>query len=283
MKKKILFLIALSLCIYLVFPPRPSLKQRLLLPSPYLSLSELDDKEHPSIDEILSQPFSYLGKGTQSYVFVSKDGTYVLKFLKQHPTPRFFADNKKTLKHQHNHIEAVKACALSWSELREQTALLYIHLEPTHHLQKTVTLFDRKGKKWEIPLDQTCFLIQKKAELVYPHLDHLLSLHDLQGAKEALHSIVTLFKDLESKGVIENDPVLRKNFGFVGNRAVQIDCGTMKIDPLQRGHQGQFMRSHGMRKNIRHLKTWVEENYPEFIPELSSELEFESRVGLLAE
>src|SRR5437868_4094151 len=38
--------------------------------------------EQQQIHSILSQKFSYLGKGCQSYVFVSEDDNYVLKFFK---------------------------------------------------------------------------------------------------------------------------------------------------------------------------------------------------------
>lgn len=44
-----------------------------------LSLSNLEKER---VNQILAQKFSYLGKGCQSYVFLSEDGEYVLKFVK---------------------------------------------------------------------------------------------------------------------------------------------------------------------------------------------------------
>ena len=35
------------------------------------------------IDSILDQPFTYIGKGRQSFVFLSEDKKYVLKFVRQ--------------------------------------------------------------------------------------------------------------------------------------------------------------------------------------------------------
>ena len=38
-------------------------------------------------EEILKQPFHYLARGGQSFVFVSEDQKYVIKFFKNNPNP----------------------------------------------------------------------------------------------------------------------------------------------------------------------------------------------------
>lgn len=46
--------------------------------------------EEEKLANILAQEFSYLGKGSQCYVFSSKDGRYVLKFFKfKHVRPHW--------------------------------------------------------------------------------------------------------------------------------------------------------------------------------------------------
>ena len=47
-----------------------------------LQIPPLAELERAQIINILSQNYSYLGKGAQSYAFRSQDGQYVLKFFK---------------------------------------------------------------------------------------------------------------------------------------------------------------------------------------------------------
>src|SRR5205085_10468413 len=44
---------------------------------PHLTLDE-----YKNLEKILSQTFSYIGKGAQCYAFKSEDGKFVLKFFK---------------------------------------------------------------------------------------------------------------------------------------------------------------------------------------------------------
>ena len=47
-----------------------------------LETRPLNEEEKTLVDLILDQKFTYLGKGCQSYVFLSEDQQYVLKFFK---------------------------------------------------------------------------------------------------------------------------------------------------------------------------------------------------------
>ena len=53
-----------------------------LAPEPRWQISTLTGQKAQAVDEALSQEYLFLGKGCQSYVFASKDGEYVLKFIK---------------------------------------------------------------------------------------------------------------------------------------------------------------------------------------------------------
>lgn len=56
-------------------------------------IPKLSDEERQRLDSILSQKFTYIGKGAQSYAFGSDDGKYVLKFFKfKHLTPHWFVE-----------------------------------------------------------------------------------------------------------------------------------------------------------------------------------------------
>src|SRR5690349_15990834 len=71
----------------------------------------------PAIERILRQPFTFLGKGSQSYVFESQDGQTVVKLF------RFDRPDA---------IQLFDACKLAYDSLRDETGLLYIHLNITH-------------------------------------------------------------------------------------------------------------------------------------------------------
>jgi len=46
--------------------------------------------------------------------------------------------------------------------------------------------------------------------------------------------IFSLIDFLGKSGVVDNDPILRKNFGLIDDIAVQIDVGKLRIDPKRR-------------------------------------------------
>src|SRR5258708_2635099 len=49
---------------------------------PEWDIPSLIGNEKKEIDQLLNQEFTYLSKGAQSYVFVSQDQKYVIKFFK---------------------------------------------------------------------------------------------------------------------------------------------------------------------------------------------------------
>src|SRR5690348_14115124 len=44
----------------------------------------LSEQERQKLDPILNQPFKFFGYGGQAYVFLSEDGSVILKLFKQH-------------------------------------------------------------------------------------------------------------------------------------------------------------------------------------------------------
>lgn len=118
--------------------------------------------EQETLHRILNQRFSYLGVGAQTFAFASQDGKYVIKFFKD-PS---IASTEKRQKRMDKLIIALDSYYMAYKELPEDTGLLFIHLTPTSHLQKTVMVSDRSGKAHLIDLDKAPFIIQEKAELI---------------------------------------------------------------------------------------------------------------------
>ncbi len=199
-------------------------------------------------DLIFNQQYSYLAQGKQAFAFESEDQQYVIKFLK---TRRVrdkkwfcywqnwfkFSTPLPIIKHFTRKKELAELCSrfvLAYSELPQETALLYVHMNRTNGLFKTLTVVDGKGKRHEIALDQVPFVVQRKVQLAPDRIQQLLTKNDLEGAKQAIRALKDLFAARTFKGFTDERQVFSKNYGFINGQAVQIDIGKItKIDPSQ--------------------------------------------------
>lgn len=136
-------------------------------PSKEWELPPISPEDRHAIDLLLSQSFTYLNSGSQSYAFLSQNKKYVLKFLKKrklrpntwlaylplswnpwHAKLSFFQDKE---------YRTLQAWKLAFLELKAEMGLLYVHLNPTCAFHKKILVTDKKGlKKW--------------IELTYPEL-----------------------------------------------------------------------------------------------------------------
>ena len=154
------------------------------------------------IKNIFIQPFHYLGKGAQTYVFVSADGRYVLKFfrhLNKYGTPLDFLPFPSIQKT----VEKVQKkagkgfCKLQTclsKELKEETGLVYLHLNQTTHLKTEVILYDKIRIQYKLPLDKMGFIVQKRAAPFYPTLERWIEKGQIEEAKSALKQLVRLLQ-----------------------------------------------------------------------------------------
>lgn len=170
-----------------------------------------------SLDQIFHQPFYYLATGVQSFAFVSQDGKYVLKFFK---TPT-------TEKRRQKLIQTKTAYHLAYHEFPEDTGLLFIHLTPRQNLQKTVMLIDHKGKQHLIDLDQTPFVVQEKAELIFDRFKKLVMSQDSQGLKRSVAAVLNLVQRRLDRGFTDDDKAVTHNYGFVADRPIHFDIGRL--------------------------------------------------------
>lgn len=233
-------------------------------------ISALDNAEKKEIQKILSQPFFYLSQGTQCYVFVSQDNKYVLKFFKEkqlHPSTwtgyiplswNFYYQKHLFAKKVANEI--YQSLKISFNELKNESALVYLHMEESLILPAKSLLFDKKGRQHKIDLNNKAFLVQKRADLIYPRISELMAQGDSQGAKKVISSVLTLLDTLGKKGIYDNDPVIRRNFGLVGDQAVQIDIGQVKRNPL-RGQDLSYRQE--ILRVSESFQKWLGSNYPE--------------------
>jgi len=219
--------------------------------------------EPATVQQALNQKFRYFGCGGQVFVFFSEDEKYVLKFFKQksynsplwiHCLPDFLPYKKKKIaaKEARFHRD-FKSYKLASDQIREHTGTLYAHLNKTGHLKTQFVLIDKLGIEHALNADEFDFVLQERAEMVEPRLEHLMKNHDVEGAKKAISSLLEMITDRTRKGVIDRYPNLFKNFGFIGNRAVELDIGR-----FMPGHKQE-----GLPRLRLEFGRWLKSRYPE--------------------
>ncbi len=208
--------------------------------NPDWELPPLDSNEEVSIDEILKQKFRYLAKGCHCYAFVSEDQQYVIKFHRYashmrrfswayRPFSYLFNEHRQKIK-EHNLerlLVNLKSYKDSYSNLKEETGLLLLHINRSDHLGKSVILVDTMRNEYRISLDDVTFLLQRKADLIFFKLETLIRENRIDEAKKLVSNVILLIKACAQKGYANNDPVLRKNYGILDNRAIHIDVGDL--------------------------------------------------------
>ena len=185
----------------------------------------------------LSQKYVYLSRGRQCYAFASEDGRYVLKFPRSdsYKIPFWlrvclfsFLDNKRSvcLEAKKNRLNwLMNSFSLAHSELKKETALLYLHLRATHDLQRSVSIQDGLGRVYYLDLDKTAFALQEKKPLLIPIFRERLKNGDREGAQFLLEAFMDLVAIRAKKGIFNKDGYFLRNFGFDGQRAIQVDIG----------------------------------------------------------
>jgi hypothetical protein len=224
--------------------------------------------ESRNIESILNQKWTFFNKGSQAYAFISEDKQYILKFFKQHKLTEtswlsflpiegnpFYEEGKKRKKKADS---TFAACKLAFCRFPKQTGILHLQINPSP--SHFVTLIDKQGKTHRIDLGRTSFLLQKKAGLIYPRIEHLMEQGKQDQAKTIISDVLHFLAFLGSQGVIDNDPIIRKNFGLIDDKTVQIDVGKFRIEQA-RAVNGQYKKE--IRLITTSFKEWLENRFPE--------------------
>lgn len=208
-----------------------------------VSSPEWDTPWDPELIPILKQPFFFLGKGSQCYAFESEDKNYVIKIFRYD----YRGEKKKT-------SLLFQGAKIAFSDLKEETALVYLHLNPTElGLPKLVC----KGplfKRFLFDLDHCRFALQKK---VSPFKTLLESRKIPEEMREKIDSFFALLIQRAAKDIRNTDPNIDRNFGFLENRAVEIDFGNYRKD-LEGEQKKEIDRF------AEKLQLWLHKNIPEW-------------------
>lgn len=242
----------------------------------------LSKQEHNLVDSILDQKFSYLGKGCQSYVFLSEDGKYVIKFFKyQRFRPQEWLDYfafiptvdeyrlRKIDKKQNKREGVFRSWKLAFEELQPETGLIFVHLNKTYDLNKTLTIFDKMGFEHTLDLDQIEFLIQRKVKPYCGYISDLMANKDTTAAKKLLSQTITLIMSEYARGIVDNDHALMQNSGVMDGKPMHVDVGQFvwndEVKNPEVYQQQLFNKTYKFRK-------WLNKKYPELEQHLEKEL-----------
>lgn len=223
---------------------RPHLIVSNLPNDPRWEVPELTEEEQQQVDTLLDQKFTFLGTGGWCYAFLGEDQTTVLKFYKHsHLLPStIFREgitfDKLLFKSAPWPQNApyfqefnFKSCMLLYKEAKERTGLLYVHINKTENKHKPVILIDNVGVQHPIDLDKTEFIVQRKAQLLIPHLQQLMHDKKPEEAKRCIDNLLQCLLTFYQKGIRDYDKSIRKNFGFIGEYAISLDISSFGPDP----------------------------------------------------
>lgn len=199
---------------------------------------------------IFDQKFYYLGSGGQCWVFASEDGQYVLKFFKFH--------RRKKDKLQRD----FKSYQIAYETLKQETGLVYLHLDKTESLGLTAKVIDKIAIEHPIDLDAHAFIVQKKAVLVFDYIRSLMDQGKQDEAKGALFKLCQLLEERCKKGIGDEDPRLHRNIGFVDGMPIFIDTGRFKNDPSR---MDPAIYQKDLKKITHRLRQWLLNEYPELV------------------
>ncbi len=270
--------------------------------NPAWEVSPLKD-EH-ALDDLLDQPYFFLRAGSECFAFLSEDGQTVIKFFKLDYTRPFYfrrglflenhADLAGTLSTTYSDLptmptfvdtmakrllgmrefrigRTMRSLKFAYDHLKEETGLIYLHLNPTHHLHKTLILFDANSIAHHVNLDTTHFVLQHRAHsLTTFFLKAKRSKNDLQ-AQQGIDSFMQLILGRCKKGFADRDAINR-NFGFIGTQSIETDSGSfISYPPMQ---QPRLYKQELFFTTLE-LREWIVKHYPDLLPYFDTKLEEE--------
>ncbi|CDZ80053.1 hypothetical protein BN1013_00558 [Candidatus Rubidus massiliensis] len=243
---------------------------------------EVDLPDRQKLKTIFSQNFFYLGKGAQSYAFVSEDQKYVVKFFKfKHLKNNIFSNlippvypfkdykEKQSLRKKRKLNSVFEGYHLAYLFHRSDSGLIYIHLNQTDYLNLNVNIKDKIGFERNIALDDVVFILQEKAKTTKNALCDNLEKGNLSEVKQKIRRIFDLYLTEYSKGLYDQDHGVLSNTGFVGEKAIHLDTG--KLIKNEEVKQKTFWQN-DLKKVATKFEHWIKINYPEYYPDLAEEI-----------
>lgn len=199
---------------------------------------ELSSDEEAELKKALGQEYRYLGKGCQSYAFLSGDGEYVIKFFKYQRfrpqewtkwftfIPAVEKKREKQIQHRRNKLEGVYASwKLAFDKLAPESGLVYVHLNKTKYLNTALTLRDKMGMRHQVNPDELEFLIQRRGDMLCSTLTQWMKKGRVEESKLLIRDLIAQVLSEYKRGLADNDHALMQNTGVYRGKPLHIDVG----------------------------------------------------------
>ena len=183
------------------------------------------------LQKILSQPFHYLDRGAQSFVFSSEDGAYVIKLFIFDSSIGLLARclGRMEWKAGEKAVRILESCKAA-SLASEETALVYLHLGPSEETFPPLRLIGPAWKRSSIHSADYCFALQMRAEPFKKSLQSDYLEKDRNSFSRKVDALYVLLNDRIARGIHNSDSDLFRNFGFINSdRAIEMDFGNYRI------------------------------------------------------
>ena len=201
--------------------------------------SHPDGEREAKISPFFDQPYYYMARGRQCYVFRSADDQVIIKiprfdryrlsnYLKAFSLPfkkLSLLDRTKRL------TSLLESFRIAEEDFSDYTGVLYSHLNQTTTLPKKFVLYDRLHRSFSIDLNKTVFAIQKKHPLFVPLFLKELKEGNREKAHEMLNSLLHVMKERGERRLFNKDAHFLKNYSWDGEKCIQIDIGSFYRDP----------------------------------------------------
>ena len=161
---------------------------------------------------------------------------------------------------------------IAFQELRQETALLYLHLNETACFPFPTVIRDRLGRSYPVDLDATAFVLQEKKPLMMPAFQVALEQGDREEAKRILHAFLHVVAARAEKGIFNKDPSFLKNFAYDEGKGIQIDIGSFY---RKKDASGPESFAPSFLQTVGHVQEWLNGTDPamaEWFKEQTAEL-----------
>ncbi|MCH9631264.1 MAG: hypothetical protein S4CHLAM37_12860 [Chlamydiia bacterium] len=217
----------------------------------------------------LGQSFHYLSSGSQSYVFISDDDQYVLKLFKHYRWEKpwylpllFMSKEKKSRirqKREEGRIATYNSCIYSFNELKKESGLIHLQLNPRKLLSQTVVVRNKLKIPFHIDLDKTSFALQYKALGIKDYLIKCKNKNDLASSCKVIDDLFAYIIQRREKQFTDKDPHFLNNFGLLKDEVIAIDIGGLIKDP----NKGlDYFYSKELVKAEKRILPWLNKHYP---------------------
>ncbi|MBM3208548.1 MAG: hypothetical protein FJZ57_08145 [Chlamydiae bacterium] len=242
----------------------------------------LSEEESRAVEAAFSQKYTYLQHGKQVFPFVSEDGKYVIKFVRHYkakppfyhslPLPkslRNFATKRAELNREKVDV-ALKSFVIAESQLKKESGLLYVHINKTSHIQKSLQVKDKLYRNFSINLDDYDFIVQKTAVLAYDQIKQLMDNNQIEQAQTLVLQIIDLIETRLKNGIHDNDITVFKNVGVVDGKPIFIDLGRFSYLPA---NTSTYDLRKDFLKQISSFYDWISKKYPQLEKQLKTRLD----------